>query len=231
MAATPLVRARTVRRVRDWQSAADFSEGQIYDRCVSTAWGSREAVYGSRMRDTAPSLNGTSLVANLVDQSGLSGTINRLLYADQTSYLPGDLLVKIDRMTMAHSLEGRSPLLDHEVVAFAAQLPQSVKFRHNCTKHLLKKLLGRSFPAPFVHRRKMGFGVPLADWFRTDLRPLLQVRIAESALCESDLLRREPVETLFVQHQTGRYDHANCLWSFLVLEEWYRQFVEAGVAA
>jgi asparagine synthase (glutamine-hydrolysing) len=229
LAATPLVRARIIRRLRDWRFAADLTSGEIYDHSVTLTWGGRNSLYGPRIRDEAAAMNGRSLVANLVDAAPSDETLSRLLYADQQSYLPGDLLVKIDRMTMAHSLEGRSPLLDHEVVDFAARLPSAIKFPRGRSKHLLKRLLGRWFPRSFVERRKMGFGVPLADWFRRELAPLIRERIAESSLCDSELLRRQPIETLFEQHQTGRFNHADCLWSFFVLEEWHRQLMGARV--
>jgi asparagine synthase (glutamine-hydrolysing) len=228
MAATPLARVRTIRRLRDWRFAADLTDADIYERCMAWTWANQGSLYGPRVRDEGASMNGQAMVADLMAESGSSDTINRMLYADQKSYLPGDLLVKVDRMTMAHGLEARSPRLDHELVDFAARVPAAVKFPGGRTKHLLKRLLRRWFPASFVQRRKMGFGVPLAAWFRGELKGFVRERIGQSTLCESGWLRREPLESLFEQFQIGRFNHAGCLWSFLVLEEWYRDLTSAA---
>src|SRR4029079_18978104 len=97
------------------------------------------------------------------------GLVDALLLTDQMTYLPNDLLVKVDIATMAISLEARSPFLDHEVIEFAASLPVNLKLRGLTTKYLLKKVLGKLLPQENLTRRKMGFGVPIAHWFRGSL--------------------------------------------------------------
>ncbi len=148
-----------------------------------------------------------------------------LLAVDVRSYLPYDLLVKIDIATMACSLEARSPLLDHKVMEFAARLPCHHKLRGRTLKHLLKKVAVELLPAENLYRRKMGFGVPVGAWMRGELRPLLEDLLLAPgarilAYFEAPALRR-----LVQAHLRGTQDHSFRLWALLCLELWQREFV------
>jgi len=152
--------------------------------------------------------------------------VDATMAVDVASYLPYDLLVKVDITSMANGLEARSPFLDHEVMEFAARLPIEIKFRGRRLKHLLKRAFADLLPPENVNRRKMGFGVPVGQWFRGPLRELLQ----EALLSRQSLARgyfREPeVRRLVDEHLELRADHSFQLWNLLMLELWHREFLE-----
>jgi asparagine synthase (glutamine-hydrolysing) len=158
--------------------------------------------------------------------NGEIDVVDRALMADTSHYLPNDLLVKVDIASMAVSLEARSPFLDHHVMEFAASLPASYKLRGLTTKHLLKNALKGLLPAENLTRSKMGFGVPIARWFRDELKNFL----AETILCERSLgrgyFKREAVNHLFEQHTERRRDYAHQLWTLLMLELWHQEFID-----
>ena len=145
--------------------------------------------------------------------------------ADLVTYLPCDLMTKVDIASMAHSLEVRQPFLDYRLVEFAAALPIGLKFRRGRGKRLLRKAFGELLPEAIWNRPKMGFGVPLDRWFRNELRELTHdVLLAQSAR-NRDYFRPDQVQELVEQHERGQADHAYRLWSLLVLELWLRRWV------
>lgn len=150
--------------------------------------------------------------------------VDRLMLGDQQAYLPGDVIVKTERMTMAHSLEARSPLLDQELVEFAARLPIDLKFRRGRLKHLLKRVALKHLPATLVHRRKQGFGVPVGSWFRGELKDFLRDHLTPSRLATAGLLDQGRIDQLVDEHQSGRRNHQGRLWALLMLELWSRRF-------
>jgi len=156
--------------------------------------------------------------------------IDRLLATDVETYLPGDLLVKMDIATMAHSVEGRSPFLDHQLMEFAAALPPGLKLDGANGKHLLKRTLARVLPAEILDRPKMGFGVPLARWFRDELRTLPEDVLLDPRTVARGYFRRGEVEALIREHQAGVADHAQRLWVLLQLEHWHREVVDVAPA-
>jgi len=183
----------------------------------------RRALFSRDARGQLQSFDAAEAVVSAINNCSSPDALNRVLFADQQTYLPGDLLVKNDRMTMAHGLESRSPLLDHRVVEFAARLPGDLKIRGRTRKVLLKKLLQKWFPDDFIHRRKQGFAVPLAEWFRGELRPLAESYFGNLAIAEDGFLDQDAVQSLYRDHLTGAARHEHVLWSILCLEEWYRQ--------
>jgi asparagine synthase (glutamine-hydrolysing) len=154
---------------------------------------------------------------------------DRLLDVDVHGYLPGDLLVKMDIATMAHSLEVRSPLLDHQFMEFAARIPASLKLDGRTTKKVFKDALRPWLPDHILDRRKMGFGVPLADWFRGGMRALPGDILLDPRSLERGMFRRATVERLIAEHHSGARDHSNRLWSLLQLELWLRTYVDAAL--
>lgn len=156
---------------------------------------------------------------------GFADDMDRMLYCDTMTYLPGDLLVKVDRMTMAHGLEGRSPLLDHQVMEFAATLPTHLKRNGMTLKYLLKRLASRYIPHDLVHRKKQGFGVPLDRWFRTDLAPVVQGALRDSGLARAGYLDQRGIDRYVREHVEARANHGHRLWVLLNLELWYQMFV------
>jgi asparagine synthase (glutamine-hydrolysing) len=141
-------------------------------------------------------------------------------------YLPDDLLVKVDVATMAHSLEARSPFLDHHVMEYAARLPDSLKLRDGQTKYILKKSLRGILPAQVLERPKMGFGVPVGRWFREDLKEMVhEVLLGERALARG-YFRRGSLVDIVSRHMSGREDRGNQLWNLLMFELWHRMFID-----
>ncbi len=151
--------------------------------------------------------------------------LDTLLAVDVRSYLPYDLLVKMDIATMACSLEGRSPFLDHKVMEFAARLPSRLKIRGGTLKYLLKKAAAGLVPEENLHRRKMGFGVPVGTWMRGELRPLLEDTLLAGDARTRAYFEPGPVRQLLEEHVGGRQDHSFQLWALLWLELWYREFL------
>jgi asparagine synthase (glutamine-hydrolysing) len=144
--------------------------------------------------------------------------------ADGFTYLPCDLLTKVDICSMAHSLEARQPFLDHELVEFIARLPRTFKYRWGRGKRLLREAFGDLLPAAIWNRRKMGFGVPLAQWLRGQLRPQLEVlRENSCALANSGWFSSRTISQLIAEHQSSTFDHSARLWSLLILEEWLQR--------
>lgn len=155
--------------------------------------------------------------------------VNRYLALDTATYLPGDLLVKVDRMSMAHALEVRSPLLDHVVQTFAAQLPPEVKLRRGETKWLLKQLARRrGLPDDLVFRPKKGFGIPVGHWFRGELRPWIEELLRDPRTRSRGWFLPDAVDRLLDAHLSKRADHTTRLWNLAMLELWLRECVDAS---
>jgi asparagine synthase (glutamine-hydrolysing) len=153
--------------------------------------------------------------------------LSRILYVDTKAYLANDILVKVDRMSMANSLEVRSPLLDHKVVEFAATLPARLKVRGATSKYLLKRYVAQRVPPAVVHRPKMGFSIPLGAWLRRDLRPLGEELLLSRRGGQRGYFSPAQVRRLWVEHQAGHRDHAHRLWALMMLELWHRLFADA----
>ncbi len=155
---------------------------------------------------------------------GLEGVplLTKLLYLNFKTYLPDDLLVKMDRMTMANSLEGRSPFLDRELVEYVFTIPDRLKLRFLTTKYNLKQTFKDILPQKIMHRGKMGFGVPLGTWFRTKLKSYLEEYIISGTPKINNYLNPKEVKRIFDEHQSMARDHGLKLWLFLTLELWLR---------
>jgi asparagine synthase (glutamine-hydrolysing) len=144
----------------------------------------------------------------------------RLMRVDQRTYLPDALLTKVDRASMAVSLEVRVPILDHRVVEYTAKLPDSLKYRNGTGKYLLKKILAQYLPTHLFERPKMGFGVPIDRWFRNELKELLSDYLSPERLKKEGLFNVTLVEKTLREHLSGRVDHQYRIWSLLMWEMW-----------
>jgi asparagine synthase (glutamine-hydrolysing) len=152
--------------------------------------------------------------------------IDRMMFADVMLYLPGALLPKVDRTTMAVSLEGRSPLLDHILMEWAARLPAEIKFPNGQLKFLLKRIARRFFTDEFLNRPKQGFGVPIGLWFRTTLRDLLHDFLLSERARNRGYFEPSYVQRIVDQHMRGAQNHAHRLWTLLMFEAWARTFLD-----
>ena len=157
--------------------------------------------------------------------------VHDLMYLDVKTWLPDDVLVKTDRMSMAASIEARVPLLDHRVVEFAAGLPASLKVRSLGTKALLRHALRRDLPAATLRRRKRAFLVPLRRWLGGELRELLHDTLRSGPARTRGLFRPEAIARLLEEQGTGGHDHSRALWTLLCLELWLRGVLDASAPA
>jgi asparagine synthase (glutamine-hydrolysing) len=158
--------------------------------------------------------------------------VTRASLADLVTYLPGDLLVKVDIASMAHSLECRAPFLDHRVVELAAAMPIELKYRHQRGKRILLETFGDLLPRRVQRRGKMGFGVPLDYWFRHELRDFARDILLDPQARSHAYFRAESVRKLFDEHQSGHYDRSHRLWTLLFFEMWHRAWLDpAAVSA
>jgi asparagine synthase (glutamine-hydrolysing) len=149
----------------------------------------------------------------------------RLMLVDLNTYLPDAMLTKVDRASMAVSLEVRVPLLDHRVVEYTSKLPDNLKFRNGTGKYLLKKLLGQYVPARLFERPKMGFTVPLYRWFNNELKDLLLDNLSSERLKREGLFNQALVEKKLKEHLSGQLNHQLCLWPLLMWEMWRERWL------
>ncbi len=146
--------------------------------------------------------------------------VDHTLYADNNTYLPGDLLLKADRMLMAHSVEGRSPFLDHEFAAWAARLPERLKVRGRRGKYLLRKAFAAHLPPGLLQRGKQGFGIPVGAWFRGPLAAWADELLLDPSGPLDDWFSRSERETLLAEHRDGRADHGKRIYTLVMLKIW-----------
>ncbi|MCA1816660.1 MAG: asparagine synthase (glutamine-hydrolyzing) [Acidobacteria bacterium] len=151
-----------------------------------------------------------------------------MLYLDSKTYLPGDILTKVDRMSMAVSLEARVPLLDHKLMEFAARLPSSLKMRGLETKHLFKRAVRGLVPDEILDREKQGFGVPVNRWINEELRDYTRDVLTGARTRSRGYFNPRYLSLLFAEHERGRRDHSTQLWALFVLELWQRTFIDSA---
>jgi asparagine synthase (glutamine-hydrolysing) len=164
----------------------------------------------------------------IYDGAPAKDRLGRLLYLDTKTYLTADILTKVDRMSMATSLEVRAPMLDHEFVEWVTTLPVEWKYRAGTRKHILKKLAERlGIPPTLLHRRKQGFQMPLADWMRDGSKSRFWGMLLEPRTLQRGYFKPEAMRSLIEEHMRGRRNRSGLLWRMVVLELWHRNFMEA----
>ena len=186
----------------------------------------KQPLYSDLFRQQTRETNPTGLLAEWFKRANGIGILDAMLLTDQMTYLPNDLLVKVDIATMAVSLEARSPFLDHHVIEFAASLPQDLKLRRLTSKYLLKKVLRKLLPSENLNRRKMGFGVPIGHWFRGKMQPFLREVVLSEKAMRRGLFKPEAVRQLIELHTRGERDYSHQLWTLLMLELWFQRFID-----
>ena len=208
--------------------AAMPAAGRYANWMTLFAQADKQALYGDAMLDCLDTPSEDLLAPWLGD-----GAVDadRAAYADIHGYLPDDLLVKVDVATMAHGLEGRSPFLDHELMAFAAVIPASQRMRGLRTKSLLKSVMASRLPREILGQPKRGFGVPIERWLRHELRELARDTLTSSAARARGLFRPAAVDRLLDEHMTGRRAHHDQIWALLMLELWFAMWIDGGGVA
>jgi len=186
----------------------------------------RTSLYTEAFRASIVGCDPEALFLQAFEQSDAEDWTDATLDADVNLYLADDLLVKMDRATMAHSLEARSPFLDHVLMEFVATLPPTFKLSGAQKKRVLKAALRGVLPDSILDRPKMGFGAPVANWFRNELREMAQDILFSSRSMQRGYFQSHVITKLFSEHCAGQEDHAEDLWDLLVLELWHRTFVD-----
>ncbi|MCP4714691.1 MAG: asparagine synthase (glutamine-hydrolyzing), partial [Deltaproteobacteria bacterium] len=186
----------------------------------------KQQLYTPAFMQAAGTTDSVDITARLYEQTDARHLIDKTLFVDIMSYLPYDLLPKVDIASMAVSLEARSPFLDHKLMEFAARLPLNLKLRGMQTKYLLKKTFAPYLPADILKRKKMGFGVPLNRWFCRDLKPVAYDILLSKQALGRGYFQREVIEQLLSEHVALQADHSYRLWALLWLELWHRMFVD-----
>lgn len=214
--------AHPLRGAADLLTAREGTFDEVYGRwLLHCDAGTAERLYAPGFRDAVDLQDPVRLLAGLFGVSRARDPINAMLDVDQQSYLADDLLIKLDVAAMAHSVEGRSPFLDHQFAAFVATLPGRCKLRGGTGKWLLRKALAGRLPAPVLKRGKRGFGLPLEQWLSGPLRPLLNDTLGSRAARERGLFQRQAVQALLDGGARRKPQHAYLLWNLLVLELWF----------
>ena len=152
--------------------------------------------------------------------------LDRALYVDVKTYLVDDILTKVDKMSMAVSLEARDPLLDHKLLEFAASVPTALKLKNGRSKYLLRRLLERRLPKAVVDRPKQGFAAPIGQWLRGPLAPMVDALILDGRMRDRGVFESRTIERLWREHRDGVCDHRHRIWSLVMLELWFRQFID-----
>jgi asparagine synthase (glutamine-hydrolysing) len=154
-----------------------------------------------------------------------------MMYSDLVSYLPDDILTKVDRASMAVSLEVRVPILDHRVAEFAWRLPKSLLIREGKEKWLLRQVLHKYVPEPLFERPKMGFGIPLGEWLRGPLREWAEDLLAAKRIAEDSFFNPELVQRTWREHVTGERNRQYQLWNILMFQAWHEHSHNRCLAA
>ena len=186
----------------------------------------KRALFTDRARASFDSQDSREKILVHFNATNVNDLVDRMLYTDLMTRMPDHLLVIADRMCMAHSLENRSPLVDHRLVEFAASIPANMKLKGMKLKHILRSVSSRYLPKELVYREKQGFGFPIALWLRNELDGFLRNLFAESRFVETGIFEKQAVQKLLDEHLSGKADHNFRLWILLNLELWHRMYLE-----
>jgi asparagine synthase (glutamine-hydrolysing) len=182
----------------------------------------RQALYSNSFRADLGGYSAVEVFRRHAERANRDDPLALIQYLDLKTYLVGDINTKVDRASMAHSLEVREPLMDHPLVEWLATLPSSMKLRGGEGTWVLKKAMEPLLPNDVLYRQKMGFAVPIASWFRGPLRQRVRDAVLGDRLADSGLFNRATLGRLVDEHQSGRRDHSAPLWQLLMFEAFLR---------
>jgi len=185
------------------------------------------ALYSDDFYDRMQKVDSFAFMNNIFDQPPAEyAMLDRLLYTDLATYMPGDLVVKVEVAAAANRLIARAPLLDHKIIEFAASLPTKYKLQGKKGKMLLRDTFAEYIPPEILKRRKTGFGAPIGTWFREELKGYIREQLLDSKLSNRGYFRRDAIERLINEHASGLFNHGYPLWNLLMLELWHREFID-----
>ena len=209
---------RMFRAKTTFQSLARNSVEAYMHTVSHTSDEQRASLFSADLKSSLQGYQAIEVMRHHAERAGTDDALSLIQYLDTKTYLVGDILTKVDRASMAHSLEVRVPMLDHKFLEWAATIPSGYKLKGQEGKYILKKALEPYLPNEVLYRPKMGFGVPLAKWFRGPLKERLRASIVEGGLVNSGLFQTDYLEQLVNQHQSGRRDHSTVLWALMMFE-------------
>ena len=202
-------------------------EAFTYDRAFRNH---RADAYATMFKQSLPDWHPDALYRKAWKEADGVDDVDRALYGDFRTYLPDQLLAKMDVSTMAHGLEARSPLLDTALIEYAARIPTNLRLRGFTTKYLLKRLTERYVPREVVYRRKRGFVMPASRWLGRELWPYVQASLQSSTFLEREWIRPAFVDLMLGEHAAGKRDWGEQLWTLFVLEIWCRLVVDESLS-
>ncbi|MBI2468925.1 MAG: asparagine synthase (glutamine-hydrolyzing) [Candidatus Rokubacteria bacterium] len=202
-----------------------FPEGLEHVRWLAfLGQAEKQALYADGFRDTLRGYDPFRWIVELFERAPVRDRLARQLYVDLKTYLPDDILTKVDRMSMANSLEARVPLLDHVFVERVARIPSRLKLRGLTRKYIFKRAMADRLPAEILRKRKEGFTIPMRTWLRGELRPLMADLLAEAEIRRDGYFDWPYVNRLVTEHLDGRENHAHRLWALMVFQLWSRLY-------
>jgi asparagine synthase (glutamine-hydrolysing) len=210
---------RPLRAKSTFLSLAASAEEGYADALSVTAFANRATLYSDEFVRQLGGFRAEDELIGLMKQAPARSGLDRAQYADLTFWLPGDILTKVDRTSMAVSLEAREPLLDHRLVEFAARLPESMRVKRGTGKYLLKKCMERYLPGDILYRPKQGFVTPIAHWLRGPLANDARSIATSSTVAQSGWFSRKALNDVAEAHISGRRDNSRLLWQMLMLEK------------
>jgi len=215
-------------RVIEWLKEADdfgFSFA-YYRRLISFSDEWKEKSYTPWFKNELKNTHPLEMVNKLWKENREDNLLEKMLYTDLHLYLPEVLMVKIDIATMANSLEGRSPFLDHKFIETVASFPPELKLKGKISKYILKKKLKGFLPEEILKRKKMGFGVPVGEWFRRELKEYLKENLLSDRFFKRGLFKKEEIQKMVKEHVEGKANHTSRIWALLCFELWCRIFLD-----
>ena len=222
--------SRFAKRVKRFVRGAGLSPQDAYLSWVSLLTRDvRDTLLSDKVRAAAEDTWGDAFLRDWLTDDSRGDLFERAAGVDVNGYLPDYQLAYMDRMSMAHGLEVRSPLCDYRLVDFVLNLPASYRLKGTRTKHILKEVAREWIPKEIAERKKVGFDSPVGQWFKQDLREFIVQFLAPEQLKQSGLLDPHGVQTVLGDHLSGRNDYSLQLWSLVALEGWYRMYIEDGV--
>ncbi len=215
-------------RAKSTLQAVARNSGDGYFHTVSVVYDDvRRKLYSDSFRRQIDGYSPGDILIRHMKDSDTDDALSQVQYADMKTYLPGDILTKVDRASMAHSLEVRVPLLDHPFLEWAGTVPSALKLNGREGKYIFKKALEPLVPHDVMYRPKMGFSIPLAAWFRGPLKDRVRETVTGPVLADTGIFDRDFLKTLVDDHQSGVREHSAILWSILMFESFLRQVHDA----
>lgn len=206
-----------------------FSGGERYAQSLGIlrfTQETKQSLFTEQSKQHIEDYSTTDKILRFFNADNAEDVVDRMLYTDLMTRIPDHLLTVGDRMSMAHSLESRSPLIDYRVTEFAASIPANLKLNRNKLKYILRNVSARYLPRELTHLKKQGFRFPLGIWFRTDLKDMLRSLFSQSRFVQAGIFDRKYINRILEEHIAGKVDHNYRIWLLLNLEIWYRLYFE-----